>query len=70
MNNMLRDLRKSKGLTQEDLAKKANVSRSVIARFETGKTTLSAKNLIKIAGTLGVPMDYIMKGGQEDGAAS
>ena len=70
MENRLRKLRKNEGLTQVRLAQKANVSRSVIARFETGRTELSTANLMKIANALGCSMEEILKGGQPDGAAS
>ena len=70
MENRLRRLRKINGLTQVRLAEKANVSRSVIARFETGRTELSTKNLSKIADALDCSMDEIVKGGRADGAAS
>ena len=70
MENRLRKLRKINGLTQVRLAEKANVSRSVIARFETGRTELSTKNLSKIADALDCSMEEILKGGRPDGAAS
>ena len=69
MNN-LRELRKNKGLTQFKLAQKSGVNRTIIARYETGRTGMSEKNLIRVAGALGVPVDEVMKGGQADGAAS
>ncbi len=70
MENKLRKLRKDAGLTQMQLAEEAMVCRSVIARFETGRTELSTKNLMKIAGVLGCSMEAIVNGGKADGAAS
>ena len=67
MENKLRRLRKNSGLTQVRLAEKADVSRSVIARFETGRTELSTRNLTKIAAALGCSMEEIVSGGQTDG---
>lgn len=69
IENRLRKLRKINGLTQVKLAQKANVSRSVIARYETDRTELSTKNLMKIADALDCTMEDIVKGGR-DGAAS
>lgn len=67
MASKLRTLRKKKGLTQDALAKRAKVSRSVIARYETGKTRLSSKSLISIANTLGTSLDDIVEiGGETD----
>ncbi len=69
MENRLRRLRKSSGLTQVRLAEKAHVSRSVIARFETGRTELSTRNLTKIAAALECSMEEIVNGGRTDGKA-
>ena len=41
MANRLRELRKAKGMTQITLADRAHVARSLIARFETGRTVMS-----------------------------
>ena len=46
-------LRVSQKMSQNDLANKADVSRSTIVAAEAGKTT-STENLIKIADALGV----------------
>lgn len=71
MASKLRTLRKKKGLTQAALAKRAKVSRSVIARYETGKTRLSSKSLISIANTLGTSLDDIVEiGGETDAKAA
>ena len=71
MASKLRTLRKKKGLTQAALAKRAKVSRSVIARYETGKTRLSSKSLISIANTLGTSLDDIVEiGGDTDAKAA
>ena len=70
MQNRLRELRKSRGLTQGLLALKSGVHRTSIARYETGKNGMSEKNLIRIAGALNVSVDELIKGGQTDGAAS
>ncbi len=69
MANRLRELRKGKGLTQDRLAREASVCRTVIARFETGKTGLSTKNLAKLAAVLDCTMEDILRGGR-DGEAS
>ena len=70
MDNGLRTLQKINGLTQIRLAEKAHVSRSVIARYETGRTEMSTKNLSKIADALDCSMEAILKGGQQDGEAA
>ena len=54
MQNKIREIRKKKGLTQEELAKKAGVSRGWICSLENGYYTVtSTKTLKKIADALG-----------------
>lgn len=69
MANRLRELRKAKKLTQMELAAKANVPRSVIARHETGRTVLSTRNLSRVCHVLGCRMEDVLKE-DSDGAAS
>ena len=45
----LKELRKEKGLTQEELASKIFVSRSLIARYENGSVMPSKENLEKLS---------------------
>ncbi len=49
----IRNVRLRKRLTQEDLAQKANLSLSAIARIESGNHTLSLATLDRIAHALG-----------------
>ena len=70
MENTLRRLRTVRGLTQVQLAEKAHVPRTVIARFETGRTALSTKSLTKSAGALDCSMEDVLKGGGHDGAVA
>lgn len=61
MENRMRKVRKDKGFTQESLARKAHVSRSVIARYETGRSEMSTACLLKIADALGVKVDDLIR---------
>ena len=61
MENKLRTIRKERGYTQESLARAAGVHRTSIARYETGKRGLGAKNLMRLADTLKVPVDDLME---------
>lgn len=45
----LQILRKSKGLTQEDLADKINVSRAAVAKWEADQSYPDIFNLIQIS---------------------
>lgn len=53
-------LRKKKGLSQEELAEKVNLSRESISMIESGKTGVRVENLVEIANNLGVSTDDIL----------
>ena len=53
-----------KGLSQEQLAAAAGISRITVARLESGKYSPNMKTLARIAVALGVPViDLIEKAG-------
>lgn len=54
----LKQLRKSKGMTQEDVAAKVNITRSTISNYEIGRRTPHLKDLSALAGVFGVGLDY------------
>ena len=58
--NILKKLRQDNNLTQEELAKKINSSRSNIANYENGKNKPSVEILEKLANILNCSMDYLM----------
>lgn len=47
MNNKIREYRKKYGLSQEELADKSDVSRSIISYLETGKQISVTSNTMK-----------------------
>lgn len=47
------DLRRKRGLTQEDLAGLIEMDRSYLSEIENGRKNLSVLSLIRIAGALG-----------------
>ncbi|WP_455599606.1 helix-turn-helix transcriptional regulator [Cloacibacillus sp.] len=49
----IKKLRKEKGLTQTDLAKKVGVTMQAISHYETNRANPSMENLRRIAATLG-----------------
>ena len=49
IGELLKDLRKEKGLTQEQLAEQFNVSRKSVSRWETGNNLPNLDTLIEIA---------------------
>lgn len=54
-------LRRSKGLTQENLAEKLDVSRQAVARWESGQAYPDIGNLIAVSKLFHVTVDYLVK---------
>ncbi|MCR5045996.1 MAG: DUF5680 domain-containing protein [Treponema sp.] len=57
-------LRKNKGLTQEGLAEKINVSRQAVAKWESGQAYPDISNLIQISDLMNVTVDYLVRDGE------
>ncbi len=62
IGNFLKDLRKSKGLTQEQLAEEFNVSSRTVSRWETGSNMPDLGILIEIADFYDVDIREIIDG--------
>ena len=54
----IRSLRKKRGLTQEQLAEKMNVSTPYIAKIETGKQTGPVELAVEFAAFFEVSLDF------------
>lgn len=52
LGNVLRDLRKSKGWTQQEFSAQTGFSRGTIANMETGRQAVSAHQAFMLASTL------------------
>ncbi|NPA15761.1 MAG: helix-turn-helix domain-containing protein [Deferribacteres bacterium] len=52
----IRELREKKGLTLEELAEKAGISRTLLSHIEEGRITPSIATLIHLSRVLGVPL--------------
>ncbi len=65
-------LRKERGLSQEELAERLEVTRQAVSRWESGATLPDAVNLLKLADLFSVSVDWLLRGGEaasaEDGA--
>ena len=59
--NNLQEIRKSAGLTQQDLSESANVSRKSINAIEIGVYVPSTVLALKIAKTLGCKVEDLFK---------
>lgn len=58
----IQDLRKCKGLSQEQLADILGVSRQAVSKWESGQSMPEVEKLIAISELFGVSVDYILKG--------
>ena len=56
----LKALRLEKGMTQDDIAKKLNVTKSTISYYENDKRTPTVANLHELAYLMGVSFDYLV----------
>ena len=58
--NRLYELRKQKGLSQEELAGRLNVSRQTISKWEVGESAPDMDNLVSISELFGVSLDELV----------
>ena len=58
---MVRDFRKSKGLSQEELAEKAGLHRTYVGMIERGERNISLSNISKIAKALDQPIHELLR---------
>ena len=56
----LAELRREKGLSQEELAEKLNVSRQAVSKWERGESSPDTDNLIALAQLYGVSLDVLL----------
>lgn len=63
-------LRREKGLSQEQLAEKLNVSRQAVSKWESGTSLPESDKLLAIADFFGVSMDELVRGKTEETPAA
>lgn len=56
----LREARKAKRFTQEELAEEANISRVMVSRYESGTVIPTVDVLVSLANALDVSTDYLL----------
>jgi transcriptional regulator with XRE-family HTH domain len=61
LGSRLRQLRSSRGLSQEAVARRAGIGRAHYSRIETGATSPTVDRLWHIAAALGVPMAELFR---------
>lgn len=62
MADRIQYLRKTKGISQEELADKIGVSRQAISKWESEQSTPDLERIIIMSDYFGVTTDYILKG--------
>ncbi len=66
----LQSLRKSKGMSQEQLAEQITVSRQAISKWELGESNPDLDNIIQISNIFNVTTDYLLKDEQQESSTS
>jgi transcriptional regulator with XRE-family HTH domain len=65
LGKRLLELRKSRGWSQPELAKKVGITDAIIGRYERGATTPSVDIAKRLADTLGVTLDHLVSENSE-----
>jgi transcriptional regulator with XRE-family HTH domain len=61
ISKVLRRLRESKDLSQEELSFKSNLHRTYISQLERSQKSVTVKSLLKITSALETPIDQFLK---------
>lgn len=61
-NKMLYDLRKKKGISQEELANEINVTRQTISKWELGESTPDMEKMIALSNYFDITLDELVLG--------
>ena len=62
VNTSIKDLRKKKNMTQDELAEKLNVTRQAVSNWENGKTQPDIETLTQLAEVFDVSVERIIYG--------
>ena len=60
LNENIKNLRKNKGLTQEEMAIRLNVVRQTVSKWEKGHSVPDAEMLVKLADIFEVPVSQLL----------
>jgi transcriptional regulator with XRE-family HTH domain len=58
----IRELREKRRMTQDQLAKAADISKGFLSDVENNKRNISSQALLRIANCLGASIDYLLRG--------
>lgn len=67
LGRKVRELRRSRGMTQKELATAVGVTGAQLHRYETGATRVAASRMIAIAEALGVRPDVLLESAAPEG---
>lgn len=62
IGDRIQEIRKKKGLSQEDLANSIDVSRQAVSKWESGQSSPELEKIILLSEYFGVTTDYLIKG--------
>lgn len=65
VGNRIKNARKRKGITQEELAKKMNFSVAYLSRVERGSSEINLKRITQLSEKLEIPIEYLLSGTSE-----
>lgn len=58
----IREIREDHGITQDQLAERAGLSKGFLSDVENSKRNIGSKNLLQLANVLGASVDYLLRG--------
>ena len=58
----INQVRKAKGITQEQLAERMDVSVQMISNLELGKKAIRPENIVKLCAVLDISADFVLRG--------
>ena len=60
LGRKIQQLRKSRGMSQEELASKLTISRQAISKWELGESMPDTENVVQLSKLFGVTTDYLL----------
>ena len=60
VSEKIRTLRKSKGMSQEELAGQGNISRQAVSRWKNGTALPDSDNIVQLSKLFGLTTDYLL----------
>lgn len=65
LREKLQSLRKSKGMSQEEMSGRISVSRQAVSKWELGESTPEIDNIVQISNIFNVTIDSLLKDDEE-----